>query len=213
RAQRHEARHRREKPGRAHAGQCPRGRGGAPQRSRDAVVLRQDRRCAAEARQAGCLRRRGVQRNPRRRARPVSDRPVRIGLGLVSAGGIALASYLTYVHYQPAALIGSIGGGCETVQHSKYATIVGIPVAIFGLAFWIAAFVLVLWDSELARTLVLALALIGVAFSIYLVVLQLVVIDATCTWCMLNDLVLAQLFLVLALARLWTSVEQPGSEA
>jgi uncharacterized membrane protein len=143
----------------------------------------------------------------------VSDRPVRIGLGLVSAGGIALASYLTYVHYQPAALICSIGGGCETVQHSKYATIVGIPVAIFGLAFWIAAFVLVLWDSELARTLVLALALIGVAFSIYLVVLQLVVIDATCTWCMLNDLVLAPLFLVLALARLWTSVEQPGSEA
>ena len=143
----------------------------------------------------------------------MSDRPVRIGLGLVSAGGIALASYLTYVHYQPAALICSIGGGCETVQHSKYATIVGIPVAIFGLAFWIAAFVLVLWDSELARTLVLALALIGVAFSIYLVVLQLVVIDATCTWCMLNDLVLAPLFLVLALARLWTSVEQPGSEA
>jgi len=143
----------------------------------------------------------------------VSDRPVRIGLGLVSAGGIALASYLTYVHYQPAALICSIGGGCETVQHSKYATIVGIPVAILGLAFWIAAFVLVLWDSELARTLVLALALIGVAFSIYLVVLQLVVIDATCTWCMLNDLVLAPLFLVLALARLWTSVEQPGSEA
>jgi uncharacterized membrane protein len=143
----------------------------------------------------------------------VSDRPVRIGLGLVSAGGIALASYLTYVHYQPAALICSIGGGCETVQHSKYATIVGIPVAIFGLAFWIAAFVLVLWDSELARTLVLALALIGIAFSIYLVVLQLVVIDATCTWCMLNDLVLAPLFLVLALARLWTSVEQPGSEA
>ena len=30
---------------------------------------------------------------------------------------------------------------------------------------------------------------------------------------MLNDLVLAPLFLVLALARLWTSVEQPGSEA
>ena len=138
------------------------------------------------------------------------DRAVRAGLALVSAAGIALAAYLTYVHYKPAALICSIGGGCETVQHSKYATIVGIPVAILGLAFWIAALVLVLWDSELARTLVLALALIGVAFSIYLVVLQLVVIDATCTWCMLNDLVLAPLFLLLALARLWTT-ETPAS--
>jgi uncharacterized membrane protein len=136
----------------------------------------------------------------------VSDRAVRVGLALVSAAGIALAAYLTYVHYKPAALICTIGGGCETVQHSKYATIVGIPVAILGLAFWIAALALVAWDSELARTLVVALAICGMGFSIYLVVLQLHVIDATCTWCMLNDLVLAPLFLVLALARLWTSV-------
>jgi len=141
----------------------------------------------------------------------VSDRAVRAGLALVSAAGIALAAYLTYVHYKPAALICTIGGGCETVQHSKYATIAGIPVAMLGLAFWIVAFVLVVWDSDLARTLVVALAVIGVAFSVYLVVLQLFVIDATCTWCMLNDLVLAPLFLVLALSRLWTSVETPTS--
>ena len=140
----------------------------------------------------------------------MSDRAVRAGLALVSTAGIALAAYLTYVHYKPAALICSIGGGCETVQHSKYATIVGIPVAILGLAFWIAALALVLWDSELARTLVVALAVTGMAFSIYLVVLQLFVIDATCTWCMLNDLVLAPLFLLLALARMWIT-ETPAS--
>jgi uncharacterized membrane protein len=137
----------------------------------------------------------------------VSDRAVRAGLALVSAAGIALAAYLTYVHYEPAALICTTGGGCETVQESKYAEIAGIPVAVLGLAFWIAALVLVLWDSELARTLVVALAVTGVAFSVYLVVLQLFVIDATCTWCMLNDVVLAPLFLVLVLARLWTSVQ------
>ena len=141
----------------------------------------------------------------------MSDRAVRAGLALVSAAGIALAAYLSYVHYKPAALICTIGGGCETVQHSKYATIAGIPVAMLGLAFWIVALVLVVWDSELARTLIVALAVIGVAFSVYLVVLQLFVIDATCTWCMLNDLVLAPLFLVLALGRLWTSVETSTS--
>jgi len=136
----------------------------------------------------------------------VSDRTVRAGLALVSAAGVALATYLTYVHYQPKALICSVGGGCETVQESKYAEIAGIPVAALGLAFWIAVLVLVLWDSELARTLVVALAVIGAAFSAYLVVLQLFVIEATCTWCMINDLVLAPAFLVLALARLWMSV-------
>ena len=141
----------------------------------------------------------------------MSDRVVRIGLALVSAAGIALAAYLTYVHYQPEALICSIGGGCETVQHSKYAVIAGIPVAMLGLAFWIAALVLVVWDSELARTLVVALAVIGIAFSAYLVILQLFVIDATCTWCMINDVVLAPLFLVLALVRLRTAENAPAT--
>lgn len=136
----------------------------------------------------------------------MSDRAVRVGLAVVSAAGVALAAYLTYVHYEPAALICTTGGGCETVQQSKYAEIAGIPVAVLGLGFWVAALVLVLWDSELARSLVVALAVTGAAFSVYLVVLQLFVIDATCTWCMLNDVVLAPLFLVLALARLWTSV-------
>jgi uncharacterized membrane protein len=135
----------------------------------------------------------------------VNDRTVRIGLALVSLAGIALAAYLTYVHYEPAALICTAGGGCETVQHSKYAVIAGIAVAALGLAYWIVALGLVAWDSEVARTLVLALAVAGVAFAAYLVILQLFVIDATCTWCMINDLVLAPLFLVLALARVRTS--------
>ena len=135
----------------------------------------------------------------------MSDRVVRIGLALVAVAGVALAAYLTYVHYQPEALICSIGGGCETVQHSKYAVIAGLPVAAFGLAFWIAALGLVAWDSETARTLVVALAVIGIIFSAYLVILQLFVIDATCTWCMINDVILAPLFLVLALLRLRTT--------
>ena len=151
---------------------------------------------------------------PSSTTRSAGERPaLRARLALVSAAGIALAAYLTYVHYQPAALICTSGGGCETVQHSKYATIVGIPVAILGLAFWIAALVLVLWDSELARTLVVALAVTGIVFAAYLVVLQLFVIDAICTWCMLNDVVLAPLFLVLALARLWTGATRPRRPA
>ena len=85
--------------------------------------------------------------SPRRRARPVSDRLLRIALIVVSAAGIGVAAYLTYVHYQPTALICTTGGGCETVQDSKYAVLAGIPIAILGLAAWIAA--LVLDDLEL----------------------------------------------------------------
>lgn len=140
------------------------------------------------------------------------DRLVRIGLAAVALAGIALAAYLTYVHYQPTALVCSVGGGCETVQESKYAVIAGIPVAALGLAAWIAALVLVIWDSELARILVIALAVVALAFALYLVVLQLFVIDAICTWCMLNDLVLTPAFALLAFLRLRTAVPA-GAEA
>ena len=135
----------------------------------------------------------------------MSDRVLRIALLVVSAAGIGVASYLTYVHYQPAALICTRGGGCETVQDSKYAVFAGIPVAVLGLASWIAALVLTLWNSELARTLTAALAVGALAFAAYFVILQLVVIDAICLWCMANDVVLVPLLAVLALLRLRTA--------
>jgi uncharacterized membrane protein len=134
----------------------------------------------------------------------VTDRALRIGLGIVTLAGIGVASYLTYVHYEPAALICSTGGGCETVQ-SKYAVVAGVPIAIFGLVAWVASFLLVLWASELARMLLVALALIMGAFAIYLVVLQLFVIDAVCTWCMINDVVLVPLLVTGALWWLYSA--------
>jgi len=140
----------------------------------------------------------------------VSDRLLRVALIVVSAAGIAVAGYLTYIHYKPAALICTVGGGCETVQDSKYAVLAGIPIAIFGLAAWIAAFVLTLWNTDMARTLTAALALAALAFAAYLVILQLFVIDAICIWCMANDVVLIPLFVVLALGRLWTAPDAPA---
>jgi uncharacterized membrane protein len=143
----------------------------------------------------------------------VSDRLLRVALIVVSAAGIAVAGYLTYIHYKPAALICTVGGGCETVQDSKYALLVGIPIAVFGLAAWITGLVLTLWNSDLARTLTAALALAALAFAAYLVILQLFVIDAICIWCMANDVVLIPLFVVLALGRLWTAPDAPAEEA
>ena len=135
----------------------------------------------------------------------MSDRALRIGLGIVTLAGIGVAAYLTYVHYKPAALVCSTGGGCETVQQSKYAVVAGVPIAIFGLVAWAAAFLLVLWATELARMLLVALALIMGAFAVYLVVLQLFVIDAVCTWCMINDVVLVPLLVIGALWWLYSA--------
>jgi uncharacterized membrane protein len=45
--------------------------------------------------------------------------------------GLAIAGYLTYVHYRGlhvACLAG--GGGCEQVQASRYAKLAGVPVPL-----------------------------------------------------------------------------------
>lgn len=132
----------------------------------------------------------------------MTDRLLRTALLAVAVAGIGVASYLTYVHYEPRALICTGAGGCETVQDSRYAVLAGVPVSVLGLAAWIAVLVLTLSASEFARTLTVALALGALAFSAYLVVLQIVVIDAVCIWCMANDVVLVPVLAALALLRL-----------
>jgi uncharacterized membrane protein len=134
----------------------------------------------------------------------LSDRTLRVAVGLVAAAGIAVAGYLTWVHFDEAALVCVAGGGCETVQQSDYAEIVGIPVALLGLLGYTTIVGLVLWDAPYARLGAAMLAFVGLLFSLYLLVLQLFVIDAVCVWCMANDVVIAPLLAALTALRLRT---------
>ena len=131
----------------------------------------------------------------------MSDRALRLGVAVVAAAGVAVAGYLTYVHYRPAALICTGGGGCEAVQESSYAEIAGIPVALLGLLAYVAVLALVAWDSDLARTLAATIALSAVGFAAYLVIVQAFVIDEWCVWCLVNDLVVGPLLAVLTVWR------------
>jgi uncharacterized membrane protein len=119
---------------------------------------------------------------------------------VVALAGLGVAGYLTYVHYRPAALLCTAGGGCETVQESDYAELLGIPVALLGLVGYVTVLALVVWDTALARTLTAAIALTAAGFAVYLIVLQAFVIDAWCVWCLVNDLAVVPL---LALLTVW----------
>jgi uncharacterized membrane protein len=129
------------------------------------------------------------------------DRGLRLATAAVALCGLAVAAYLTYVHYRPAALVCTGGGGCETVQESSYAELAGVPVALLGLLAYATVLVLLAWDGELAPTAVAAIALAGAGFAAYLVVLQAFVIDAWCVWCLVNDLVVVPLLATLAVWR------------
>ena len=132
----------------------------------------------------------------------MSDRSLRIGASIVALAGLVVAGYLTWVHFDDAALVCVAGGGCETVQESEYAEIAGVPVAALGLVAYAIVLGLVAWDTPSARLGAATLALVGLLFSMYLLALQLFVIDAVCVWCLANDVVIAPLLAVLTALRL-----------
>ena len=134
----------------------------------------------------------------------MSDRSLRFAAAAVALAGIAIAAYLTWAHYHDSALVCVAGGGCETVQRSSYAEIGGLPVALLGLVSYSVVLGLILWDTPHARLGAAMLAFVGLAFSAYLLVVQLFVIDAVCVWCLANDMLIAPALAILTGLRLRT---------
>ena len=56
----------------------------------------------------------------------MTDGRLRAAIGLVALAGAAVAAYLVYARYTHTQ-IACTTGGCETVQHSKYARLAGVP--------------------------------------------------------------------------------------
>ena len=121
--------------------------------------------------------------------------------GTAVVGG-AIATYLTVIHYSHISPI-CTSGGCEKVQQSSYAMAGGIPVAVLGLAAYIAVSLTAAVRGVSAALSGAVIALAGAAFSGYLLWVQIARIHAICQWCVANDVVIALLAL-LCLARVLT---------
>jgi uncharacterized membrane protein len=132
----------------------------------------------------------------------LSDRVLRIGAAAVALSGLAVAGYLSWAHYADTSVICVAGGGCEKVQSSDYAELFGIPVAVLGFGAYAAILVLVAWDAPIAKLAAASLALFGMLFSAYLLVVQAFVIEAFCIWCVVNDALIAPALAVLTALRL-----------
>ena len=114
----------------------------------------------------------------------------------LALAGIFISLYLTLYK------IGVIGeltcsiGSCETVNTSKWASFLGLPVAAWGLFFYIDVFAIALigtmprFENEPVISVVLtAEAAVGVLFSSWLTYLELGVIHAICIWCVTSAVI------------------------
>lgn len=117
--------------------------------------------------------------------------------------GLGIAVYLAYVEVtQVTAVCGPIGE-CNLVQSSQYARIVGVPVAILGAVNYLVLGVLWLFQKPLNARFhnlgvlgLLVLTSVGMLFSIYLTLLELLVIGAVCAWCLSSAVITTLLFLI-----------------
>jgi uncharacterized membrane protein len=128
-------------------------------------------------------------------------RALRAASALVALAGLGIAAYLTAVHYADAEPVCAVAHGCATVQQSDYAELAGIPVALLGLAGYVAILASLARDGEAWRTATAFLALAGFGFSAWLTYVEIVRIEAICIWCV-GSAVCMTLLAALSVARL-----------
>jgi uncharacterized membrane protein len=124
----------------------------------------------------------------------VTPRALRLSTAVLALLGIAIAGYLTWVHYaglDPVCVGG--GGGCERVQSSRWAELAGIPVAVLGLVGYVAILTSLVLPDALGRQAAAFLALVGLGFSAWLTYVELVEIEAICQWCVASAVVMTAL--------------------
>jgi uncharacterized membrane protein len=130
--------------------------------------------------------------------RHAASRAVLIVLAVL---GFLISAYLTWTHFAGLAPIctGS-GQGCETVQASRYATILGIPVALLGLISYGGLIVSAALWGEIGIYLGFLISLVGTLFSAYLTYLEVFVIGALCQWCVASAVITVAALICTALA-------------
>lgn len=111
-----------------------------------------------------------------------------------------------YLWFYKIGVIGNLqcgSGSCEYVQTSPYGTLLGVPVAFYGVVGYAVLFGVALvglrpgFLAHPGPTRVLAvLATGGVLFTLYLVYVELFVIQAICRWCMVSAAIITAIAVV-----------------
>lgn len=128
--------------------------------------------------------------------------------------GVGVSAYLTFEHYSSSTSLACPDTGvvdCVKVTTSSYADLLGVPVALLGLLFFVGTAALCLpvaWTSTLlwVHRARLAAVTAGAVFVLYLVWVELFRVDAICLWCTAVHVLAVALFAVVAVA---TALREP----
>lgn len=124
-------------------------------------------------------------------------------VGMLALVGVFVSTYLTLYKLGYIGELKCAVGSCETVNTSRWATFLGLPVAAWGLGFYLVALAVAFAgiqeryaDSHAFAVTLAVLTGWGVLFSGWLTYLELFVIDAICVWCVTSAVIVLVMFLV-----------------
>lgn len=127
----------------------------------------------------------------------------RMLIAALALAGVGLATYLAMYKLGMIGELACTVGQCETVNLSKWATFLGLPVAVWGVGFYVALFAVALLgtldrfvDATWISHALLGLTAWGVVFSGWLTYLELYVIHAVCMFCVASAILVVLTFLV-----------------
>ncbi|HMG01002.1 MAG TPA: vitamin K epoxide reductase family protein [Gemmatimonadaceae bacterium] len=126
----------------------------------------------------------------------------RMIVAALALAGIFISLYLTLYKIGVIGELSCTIGSCETVNTSKWSRFLGLPVAAWGLLFYLDVFAVALvgtmrrFEFEPAISFVLVgEAAVGVLFSAWLTYLELGVIHAICIWCVTSAVIVTLILL------------------
>lgn len=119
--------------------------------------------------------------------------------------GIADAGYLTYEKYAGIIPPCTPGFQCEAVLSSPYASLLGIPLSVFGLVYYLVVCSLAIWHflqleekppQRTALDILTVVSIAGFGFSLYLVFVMGIILKAWCLYCLVSAATSTTIFLV-----------------
>ncbi len=119
---------------------------------------------------------------------------------LISFIGILDTGYLISEHFSINNVICNIDDTCNIVLTSKYSNFFGIPLAILGLMYYLTIFI----NSFLFKitkytgykTILLYLPFFSFIFSLFLIYLQLFILNSICIYCMASAILSTFIFIL-----------------
>ena len=122
----------------------------------------------------------------------------------LSCLGMALTGYLSWTAFAGGSVQGcAAGGGCDTVLTSRWATLLGLPTAFWGLLAYagLAAIALFVRRADQHWSYAWTAAFFGVCYSAYLTTVSLTILQSACPYCLTSFALMTAILALVVIQR------------